>query len=191
MVRRRGLSWNVEDFKEVISRSADLMIEFLRQRVTDLSVPRYASCFEALGASLWALDNGDAAADPRAISIKRRESSFSRLSPLKDFRDQVVFRESLREAAVPGERCILGLDVGSTTTKAVLIRAEDGLDATPGAPRRTLGTQVPEPRTTTSITPQHLTQPTYFTKSRNYLCSFAFGRHFLSSSFAILQNCLT
>jgi predicted RNA-binding protein len=31
MVRRRGLSWNVEDFKEVISRSADLMIGFLEK----------------------------------------------------------------------------------------------------------------------------------------------------------------
>lgn len=29
MVRRRGLSWNQEDFKDVISRSADLLVDFL------------------------------------------------------------------------------------------------------------------------------------------------------------------
>jgi predicted RNA-binding protein len=31
MVRRRGLSWNVDDFKEIISRSADLLVEFLEK----------------------------------------------------------------------------------------------------------------------------------------------------------------
>ena len=31
MVRRRGLIWNVEDFKKVVSRSADLIVGFLRK----------------------------------------------------------------------------------------------------------------------------------------------------------------
>jgi len=31
MVRRRGLSWNIDHFKEVISRSADLMVKFLQK----------------------------------------------------------------------------------------------------------------------------------------------------------------
>lgn len=31
MVRRRGFSWSIDDFKEIISRSGDLMVEFLRK----------------------------------------------------------------------------------------------------------------------------------------------------------------
>ncbi|MGA1792546.1 MAG: hypothetical protein ACMUHM_01210 [Thermoplasmatota archaeon] len=31
MVRRRGLNWNVEDFKKVLSTSADLVVDFLKR----------------------------------------------------------------------------------------------------------------------------------------------------------------
>ncbi|MBN1540348.1 MAG: hypothetical protein JW939_09410, partial [Candidatus Thermoplasmatota archaeon] len=29
MVKRRGLTWNIEDFKRVVSRSADILVDFL------------------------------------------------------------------------------------------------------------------------------------------------------------------
>ncbi|MBN1687416.1 MAG: activase, partial [Spirochaetales bacterium] len=101
-----------------------LMIHSLQARLRDLKVPPHAPCFEALGASLWALDNADAAVTAGAIAICKPESSFSRLASLKKFTDRVEFRAAYRDTAVLGERCILGLDVGSTTTKAVLIPAE-------------------------------------------------------------------
>ena len=47
------------------------------------------------------------------------------LEPLSDFSAKVVFKESNRVKAQDGDECIIGLDVGSTTTKAVLIRTKD------------------------------------------------------------------
>ena len=108
------------------SSKNNLMIDSLNERIADLRIPPHASYFEALGASLWALDRKEAAVTDESAAISRPESSFSRLAPLNNFSDQVEFRAAFRRTAAAGERCILGLDVGSTTTKAVLIPAGDG-----------------------------------------------------------------
>ena len=102
-----------------------LMIDSLKKRIGDLWIPPHAAYFEALGASLWALESEDAAAAEKSSAARRPESSFARLASLKKLTDDVEFREAFREKAAPGERCILGLDVGSTTTKAVLIPAKE------------------------------------------------------------------
>ncbi|HBC94949.1 MAG TPA: hypothetical protein DCZ10_19130, partial [Pelotomaculum sp.] len=51
--------------------------------------------------------------------------SFSRLPAIRDFLPKVTFKEAVRRQARAGDVCIVGLDVGSTTTKAVVMRAAD------------------------------------------------------------------
>ncbi len=103
----------------------DVVMDLLRQEIKNLQVPDEAPYFEALGAALWALEN-ETAPFPGAGSLFRdEESSFTTLQPLVDFRDRVEFKTSRRGEARAGERLILGLDVGSTTTKAVLMRDID------------------------------------------------------------------
>jgi activator of 2-hydroxyglutaryl-CoA dehydratase len=52
-------------------------------------------------------------------------SSFSFHQPLKNFIDKVEFKQSSNRKYIPNEECIIGLDVGSTTTKAVLFAKSD------------------------------------------------------------------
>ncbi len=92
----------------------------------EVIIPREAAYFEALGAALWA-----ALHEPAPVLIREETlflpagSSFSFLPPLAEARKSVSFKKLLRGEAAPGERLILGLDVGSTTTKAVLLRERD------------------------------------------------------------------
>ena len=57
--------------------------------------------------------------------FKQTSSSFSFLQPLKNYVEKVVFKQSSNRNIIPKEDCILGLDVGSTTTKAVLLAVSD------------------------------------------------------------------
>lgn len=57
--------------------------------------------------------------------FKQTISSFSFLPPLKNYVDKVVFKTSSIRYIIPNEKCVLGLDVGSTTTKAVLLATSD------------------------------------------------------------------
>ncbi len=102
-----------------------MMLDYLREEIADLVVPDVAPYFEALGAALWATHNETKAYPGAEGLIVDGVSSFERLSPLKDFTDQVRFGELSRGRIREGDRCLLGLDVGSTTTKAVLLRAAD------------------------------------------------------------------
>ncbi|MBE9543346.1 MAG: activase, partial [Proteobacteria bacterium] len=52
-------------------------------------------------------------------------ASFDILPPLKDFESLVEFKTIETDNVRSGDVCILGLDVGSTTTKAVLLRKSD------------------------------------------------------------------
>ena len=102
-----------------------VMVSFLRKKQINVAVPDHARCFEALGAAIWALDNStQKIADPHHLFVEG-ESSFSFLPSLKDHVSKVQFKEVNREKASLGDKCIIGLDVGSTTTKAVLIRERD------------------------------------------------------------------
>jgi len=103
----------------------DIMVDYLESEL-EVTVPREASYFEALGAALWARQEGT---KPVAVEESRlfvpRESSFSFRPPLSEAREQVDFKDFPRSTADPGDRLILGLDVGSTTTKAIVMRKED------------------------------------------------------------------
>jgi len=102
-----------------------MMIEYLRQEIPGLIVPDEAPYFEAMGAAHWALEH-ETAPYPGLVNLFLSEvASFDTLPPLRDFASQVEFKTIEKGQMVPGDICILGLDVGSTTTKAVLLRRSD------------------------------------------------------------------
>ena len=57
--------------------------------------------------------------------FREEPSSFEFLQPLKIGEKLVEFKERKRAVAQEGDVCILGVDIGSTTTKAVLMRKSD------------------------------------------------------------------
>lgn len=99
------------------------IIERLRQEVTNVVIPRYAEVFEALGAAVYAIDERSTIAAP--VRFLSSGSSFSVLPPLKDSEHLVTFQEHAEGQAAEGDEVVLGLDVGSTTTKAVLVSTSD------------------------------------------------------------------
>ncbi|MGD9080833.1 MAG: BadF/BadG/BcrA/BcrD ATPase family protein, partial [Desulfobacterales bacterium] len=102
-----------------------MMIEYLKQDIPGLVVPDEAPYFEALGAAIWAFEH-DTDPYPGLEDLFHSEiSAFDTLPPLKSFSDQVEFKTMEKGQMTPGDVCILGLDVGSTTTKAVLLRTSD------------------------------------------------------------------
>ncbi|KMQ51670.1 2-hydroxyglutaryl-CoA dehydratase [Chitinispirillum alkaliphilum] len=102
------------------------MIEILQSRFKSLVISPMASVYEAYGAALWAVENeckslpGDS-----KLVVHEAPSSFGRHLPLNEAADLVEFKEIKKDKACDGDQCILGLDVGSTTTKAVLMRKDD------------------------------------------------------------------
>jgi len=102
-----------------------MMIEFLGQEISGLIVPEEAPYFEALGAALWALENETAKFPKISELFSANATSFDTLLPLRDFQDMVEFKTVEKGEIQPGDQCVLGLDVGSTTTKAVLTRSSD------------------------------------------------------------------
>ncbi len=95
---------------------------YLKQEIRHLEIPKEAPYFEALGAALVALKQGKPI--PKQF-FHVEKSSFSFLPPLKEFKPLVSFKTLEYKQAADGDRCILGLDVGSTTTKAVVLRKKD------------------------------------------------------------------
>ncbi len=100
-----------------------VMIKYLAKKIKNVIVPAEADYFEALGTALWGEKNG--------ISLKtediydKEKSSFDFLPPLNKFKEQVIFHNLQRDEVKEGDNCILGVDVGSTTTKAILMRRKD------------------------------------------------------------------
>jgi predicted CoA-substrate-specific enzyme activase len=101
------------------------MVRCLREKIAEVIVPEAAPWFEALGAGLWALGREDAVFPGLDHMFREVGASFVRLPPLSGFRHLVDFKSHPRGKVRPGERVVLGLDVGSTTTKGVLVRLED------------------------------------------------------------------
>jgi len=102
-----------------------MMIEYLNDEIPGMIVPEEAPYFEALGAALWALEHETR--EFRGISelFSTEAASFDTLSSLQNFEDMVEFKTIEKGEIRPGDTCILGLDVGSTTTKAILLRKSD------------------------------------------------------------------
>ncbi len=103
-----------------------VMIEYLKREIENLYIPEEAPYFESLGCALWALDNETAPFPGQEKLFKKDEKIFFHLPPLEDATGMVEFRTtSGGSAAREGDVCICGLDVGSTTTKALLLRVAD------------------------------------------------------------------
>lgn len=99
------------------------VVDRLRREIDNLVIPPDAEAFEAVGAAVFALENR--AKHNGHVTIKEKLSSFSTLTALSRAKHLVTFFEHGRAVASEGDECILGLDVGSTTTKAVLLRTRD------------------------------------------------------------------
>ena len=102
-----------------------MMIAYLSREIPGLIVPEEAPYFEALGAALWGLEHPTDPVPELSEIFSSDTSSFDVLPPLNSFSDQVDFKTIGMAPPRRGDRCLIGLDVGSTTTKAVLLRAED------------------------------------------------------------------
>ena len=105
-----------------VTKNAYVMDQ-LRSTIEDLFVPAEADVFEAIGAAACAVRLKTRSTTRLSFATSR--SSFGALPPLQDAQHLVVFREGVVGHARPGDVTVLGLDVGSTTTKAVLMRAAD------------------------------------------------------------------
>ncbi|MBN1918714.1 MAG: activase [Verrucomicrobia bacterium] len=102
-----------------------VVMDFLRDERPDLFVPDEAPYFEAVGAALWALDSETIPYPGVDELVIRGKSAFDFLAPLRRAESRVSFKPSVRGSARAGDECIIGLDVGSTTTKAVVLRTAD------------------------------------------------------------------
>jgi predicted CoA-substrate-specific enzyme activase len=102
-----------------------MMIEYLKKEIPGLLIPPQAPYFEALGAALWALSHATQPFPAMENLFPEKRADLNPLSPLKAFESRVQFKQMVKGTVGAGDTCILGLDVGSTTTKAVLLRKAD------------------------------------------------------------------
>ncbi|MGE5329668.1 MAG: acyl-CoA dehydratase activase [Deltaproteobacteria bacterium] len=102
-----------------------LMVSALRQHISNLVIPEEAAYFEALGCALWALENTTIKVENKKQLFSDEKKSFAILPALKLAKSKVEFKDIKKSKAEEGDRCFVGLDVGSTTTKAVLLREKD------------------------------------------------------------------
>ncbi|MFZ1985539.1 MAG: acyl-CoA dehydratase activase [Desulfatitalea sp.] len=102
-----------------------MMVRYLRKAIPGLIIPAEAPYFEALGAALWALENNPRPFPGLEALFVEQKSRFDLLPPLAQFEERVTFKTLSRDTVRAGDVCLLGLDVGSTTTKAVLLREKD------------------------------------------------------------------
>ncbi|MHC4457079.1 MAG: acyl-CoA dehydratase activase [Planctomycetota bacterium] len=102
-----------------------MMIHYLRKEIPGLIIPDEAPYFEALGAALWGLENRAAPLSETSALFKTEATSFDILPALGNFNHRVDFKTTEKGSIQTADVCVLGLDVGSTTTKAVLLRKSD------------------------------------------------------------------
>lgn len=102
-----------------------MMIDYLRKEISGLIIPQEAPYFEALGAALWGLEHETVPFAGADTLFKSESTPFEILSQLKDFKDMVECKSMPKGDVKAGDICTLGLDVGSTTTKAILLRNSD------------------------------------------------------------------
>ena len=102
-----------------------VMMDYLEKEINNLTIPKEAVYFEALGAALWALENQSGSHVNLNQLFTTKKTQFDYHQPLRNFEHRVTFKHMDQGIANEGDHCILGLDVGSTTTKIVLLRESD------------------------------------------------------------------
>jgi predicted CoA-substrate-specific enzyme activase len=100
------------------------ILSTLQEHFNELIVPDQATYFEALGAALFSTKHEVTAVNVDSL-FRKEHVSFTFHKDLKEFVDFVEFKEFNIGKAVENDICILGLDVGSTTTKAIMMRQSD------------------------------------------------------------------
>jgi predicted CoA-substrate-specific enzyme activase len=100
------------------------VIKFLKNNIDVLTIPKESTYFEALGAAVYALKNNTISLSSSNY-FKDEHSSFSFHEKLNNCISKVRFETINRGTLKKDDVCIIGLDVGSTTTKAVLLRVDD------------------------------------------------------------------
>jgi activator of 2-hydroxyglutaryl-CoA dehydratase len=101
------------------------IIRFIREKAPEIEfiIPPTAPVFEALGAAALAPQSGSPL--PRVDKLlKPNEIRFGALGALKGWTDKVRIFDKPDGKVRAGRRYILGVDGGSTTTKACLVDAE-------------------------------------------------------------------
>lgn len=98
-----------------------IVIDYLQQHVDKLLIPEQATYFEALGAAIFGLKNETKKFTGIDSVYQEGESSFEFLRKLSDFEKNVIFKTIEHDKPKDDDKCVLGIDVGSTTTKAVLM----------------------------------------------------------------------
>jgi len=102
-----------------------VMIDYLQKEIKNLIIPEEAPYFEAFGSALWALDHETVTAPELQKLFKEGETSFFFLPSLNTALDMIDFKTAAPGITEENDRCVIGLDVGSTTTKAVILRLKD------------------------------------------------------------------
>jgi predicted CoA-substrate-specific enzyme activase len=100
------------------------ILSSLNNHFGELIVPEQAAYFEALGAALYSVKHPVSLVDIKAL-FRKEHVSFTFHKDLKKFTHLVEFKEFQQGQAIENDCCILGLDVGSTTTKAIIMRRSD------------------------------------------------------------------
>jgi len=101
------------------------IIRFIREKAPNIEfiIPDTAPVFEALGAAVMALQSGSKL--PSADNLLRaNDVRFGSLEALRDWKDKVKVFEKTDGKVQAGRKYILGVDGGSTTTKACLVDME-------------------------------------------------------------------
>uniref|UniRef100_UPI0040562293 acyl-CoA dehydratase activase n=2 Tax=Candidatus Electronema sp. TaxID=2698783 RepID=UPI0040562293 len=101
------------------------MTHYLCEELPSLRIPEQAAVFEAVGAALWALDNECKPFVSLDSIFSEHRAGLATLPPLSECQKLVDYKHQERGVAEAGDQVILGLDVGSTTTKGVLMRRRD------------------------------------------------------------------
>ncbi|MDR2953181.1 MAG: activase, partial [Treponema sp.] len=101
------------------------IIRFIREKAPEIEfiIPETAPVFEALGAAILAVDSGSKLPPVNKLLIPN-EIRFGTLGALRDWKDKVKFFNKAGGKVRSGRSYILGVDGGSTTTKACLVDAE-------------------------------------------------------------------
>jgi predicted CoA-substrate-specific enzyme activase len=101
------------------------IIRFIREKAPQIEfiIPETAPVFEALGAAVLAPRSGSALPGPDKL-LKPNEIRFGALTALKDWTNKVKTFDKPGGKVVAGRQYILGVDGGSTTTKACLVDIE-------------------------------------------------------------------
>ena len=101
------------------------ILRFIRERMPQIEfvVPEQAAYFEAYGAALLS-ETAGSILPPLDSLFKNSRIQFKRFKSLKTAQGRVTYLPSKKTKVVAGREYILGVDGGSTTTKACLIDME-------------------------------------------------------------------